>query len=110
MKRGTLRGGRIKEGGVEEHVCVCVHLFMHPVTHHTQMTILSNTRKTMATDTDMAITAVMAEERGKEKHKRFLSQFLHETKPGNNATPLTNIPTIIKTCMQSYRPYILLSP
>ena len=47
---------------------------MHPVTHHTQMTILSNTRKTMATDTDMAITAVMAV---KQEEKRNTNGSFH---------------------------------
>ena len=64
----------------------------HPVTHHTQMTILSNTRKTTATDTDMAITAVMAvkQEKKRNTNMQFLLQFSCETKPGNKATPLTN--------------------
>ena len=55
-------------------VCVCICSYVHLVTHHTQMTILSNTRKTTATDTDMATTAVMAV---KQEQKRNTNGSFH---------------------------------
>lgn len=82
-EREKLRKGKARSRRTLLCVCMCavyclyylwcVHLSVYASnTHHAQMTILSNTRKTTATDTDMAITAVMAVKQEEKRNTIFM--------------------------------------